>query len=576
MPRRLQSNTSLGAQELTIPVSLFSTGWRTALNRAPRVECQTTQLSWVEPNVVSVRLAAPRIKTDGFQFPDSPSSPTNQSQTIGSKAPGIPLARRKGARIRPPSDVIKLQDRLYYLLQPSMDTLLSSAELRFPYEPFPYQYEGIAFLYPRVCAILADEMGLGKTMQAITTVRLLLRRREVKSVLLVCPKPLVTNWRREFGLWAPEVPVSVIEGNQHRRQWQWRMPDVPVRVANYELVTRDREIVTEGDSKFDLVILDEAQRIKNRASSTSQVIRSIRRSRSWALTGTPVENSSDDLVGIFEFLSPGFLSPTMTPYRMGREAGQYILRRIKDHVLTDLPPKMFRDAELELSPQQRETYELAESDGIVRLTELGDGLTVQHVFELVLRLKQICNFDPATGSSSKLERLTADLEEVAASGKKAIVFSQWVESLLQLAHHLQPFRPLQYHGRVPQKQREQVIQQFRDDKKSHVILMSYGAGSVGLNLQFCEYVFLFDRWWNPAVEDQAINRAHRIGAAGPVTVTRFLSLSTIEERIDEVLRDKRELFETILAQADRPSSMGLSQQEIFGLFNLKSPQRRAA
>ena len=134
-------------------------------------------------------------------------------------------------------------------------------------------------------------------------------------------------------------------------------------------------------------------------------------------------------MGIFEFLSPGYLSSGMTPRRLNRAVSDHVLRRTKDHVLADLPPKLYRDAELDLTPAQHRTYEMAESEGVLHLTEMGDGITIQHVFELVLRLKQICNFDPATSSSSKLERLQADLEEVAASGKKAIVFSQWVETL---------------------------------------------------------------------------------------------------------------------------------------------------
>src|SRR5262249_32779650 len=133
------------------------------------------------------------------------------------------------------------------------------------------------------------------------------------------------------------------------------------------------------------------------------------------------------------------------------------------------------------------------------------------------------------------------------------------------------FRPLQYHGRVASKQRDDVLGQFRDDPSRHVMLLSYGAGGVGLNLQCAEYVFLFDRWWNPAVEDQAINRAHRIGVAGPVTVTRFLTLQTIEERIDQVLREKREIFDTIFNDVEPPPASGLTQQEIFGLFKLRCP-----
>ena len=192
----------------------------------------------------------------------------------------------------------------------------------------------------------------------------------------------------------------------------------------------------------------------------------------------------------------------------------------------------------------------------MRLTALGQAATIQHVFELVLRLKQICNFDPATGAERKLERLEADLEEIADSGRKAIVFSQWVGTLERLAGELGRFGPLEYHGKIPSGRRDAVIQRFREDRSKHVLLMSYGAGGVGLNLQFVNYVFLFDRWWNPAVEDQAINRAHRIGVDGPVNVTRFLTLETIEERIDRVLQEKRELFDIDLLRRRRPPQTG--------------------
>jgi SNF2 family DNA or RNA helicase len=151
------------------------------------------------------------------------------------------------------------------------------------------------------------------------------------------------------------------------------------------------------------------------------------------------------------------------------------------------------------------------------------------------------------------------------------VFSQWVDTIDKLRSRLRAFRPLEYHGRIPSRRRDAVIEQFRQDPTSSVLLMSYGAGSVGLNLQFASYVFLFDRWWNPAVEDQAINRAHRIGVSGPVTVTRFLTVATIEERIDRVLTQKRELFNAVFNKADSPVRLGMSRDEIFGLFKLRFP-----
>jgi len=565
--------------DLQVTPSLLSAPLDEAFRDLPPLELSGLDFRGDAPPVISIPIGRARVRVQSFKFCQPHEQPAVADSAMAGAAsqPADACCETGGTRIKPPSDVIKLEDRLGYILQPSLESLLAERSLAFPFHPFPFQFEGIAFLYPRHAAILADEMGLGKTMQAITAIRLLLRRGEMRSVLLICPKPLVSNWQREFGLWAPEVPLTVIEGDQSKRIWQWQLPDVPVKIANYELLHRDGEIFQRCDESggpavhFDLVVLDESQRIKNRSSTTNQVARTISRQRNWALTGTPVENSAEDLVGIFEFLAPGFLSPELKPRTMGRAVSDYVLRRTKDQVLKELPPKLFRDAELDLTHQQHESYRMAEDEGVLRLTKLGDSAAIQHIFELVLRLKQICNFDPATGESSKLERLEADVEEIANSGRKAIVFSQWVGTLQILAGRLKRFGTLQYHGKVPPKKRDAVIKRFRDDSRKHVILMSYGAGGVGLNLQFANYVFLFDRWWNPAVEDQAINRAHRIGVSGPVTVTRFLMLDTIEQRIDRILQEKRELFEVIFSGAESRRKLGLTQQELFGLFELKSP-----
>jgi len=557
-------------------------------------------ISEIELRSIPIKLQAIEVKAIGYQFPRSGGGirifrggagedavkPYSQPEAL--KPFDADAARQaatkarerirngKLTRIKPPADVVKLEDRLFYLLQPPLELLVGSEQLQFPFEPFPYQLDGIAFLFPRYAAVLADEMGLGKTMQAISTIRLLLCSGEVRNVLLICPKPLVSNWLREFSVWAPEIPVAAIEGNSPTRQWQWTSPDIAVKIANYELLMRDRDSVLDADQHFDLVVLDEAQRIKNQKNATSLIVREISRTRSWALTGTPVENSPDDLVGIFEFLSPGYLKTDMPLASIAKATRDHMLRRTKDMVMNDMPPKLYRDADLDLTPEQRATYEKAESEGVVQLENLDEQLTIHHVFELVLRLKQICNFDPASGSSAKLERLVADMEEVAASGHKAIVFSQWVNSIDQMRPSLERFGPLEYHGRVPHKQRDGILQQFKQDPTKHLILMSYGAGSVGLNLQFCRYVFLFDRWWNPAIEDQAINRAHRIGVAGSVTVTRMLMANTIEQRIAAVLNQKREMFDELFSDSASPRSVGMSREEIFGLFDIRSPKGRVA
>ena len=607
---------------LTIEARIESSGRR--LNEslaAPLLVAATSVgLALPRPQIASIAVGDPKLAVVSFQFPgpDSdaagpetgvdaaggkPPSTAGRPQAqddgpmIAGAVPGAPRARPAAAtgppaarrppgprrepatRIRPPGDVIKLEDRLYYLLQPPLETLLDAGNLELPLRPFPFQMEGVAFLYPRHHAILADEMGLGKTMQAITTIRLLVRERQLRRILLICPKALVSNWQREFSLWAPEIPLAVVAGSQARRRWLWNLADVVVTMANYELVLRDGEALARCSRPYDLVVLDESQRIKNLASATHQAVCGIPRRRSWSLTGTPIENRVEDLVGIFEFLSPGYLRREMSAPAIGRAVSDYVLRRTKEDVLDDLPPKLERTAQVELCAEQRAAYRSAEEDGVLHLAEMGAGLRIQHVLELILRLKQICNFDPATGASAKLERLLADLEECTASGRKAIIFSQWVGTLRRLAQAMPQLQPLQYHGRVPADRRDQVLEQFRRDPQRRVLLLSYGAGGVGLNLQFVPYVFLFDRWWNPAVEDQAIHRAYRIGTTGPVTVTKLLAAGTIEERIDQVLAEKRQLFHVVFASAQAPRSMGLSRAELLTLFqmpNVPGPNRRAA
>ena len=587
-----------------IPVTIeqpvvYITGWNRLLNRSVEVTVRSDLLKPTSDiQVISGSVSARvRVHSRSWYFtpPQEETTDDRQQTEVEETSDGEPttmspemdddlILQKKDietlTRIRVPGDTVKIQDRLNYILQPPIESLLNLRSLDMPFEPFPFQREGIAFLYGAHFAILADEMGLGKTMQAITTIRLLLRTGEVRSVLLVCPKPLITNWQREFENWAPEISVKPIDGSPRRRKWLWQLPNIPVRLANYELLSRDREFYDppEGENApmFDLVVLDEAQRVKNRGNATSEAARAIPRRRNWALTGTPVENSAEDLVGIFEFLSTGFLQSGLKPTEIRNVVGDHILRRTKGEVLTQLPPKLISDALLELSHEQAETYRVAEEDGVLRLSQAGEEITIPHVFELILRLKQICNFDPATGQSSKLERLLADMEEISQSGHKAIVFSQWVETLYRLKGPLDRFGFSEYHGKIPSGQRDEMIRRFREDKDIHVILMSYGAGSVGLNLQFAGYVFLFDQCWNPATEDQAINRAHRIGASGPVTVTRFISSNTVEERINQTLETKRRLAELILSNARGFNSMGelkFNPEEIFGLFNLQVPAK---
>jgi SNF2 family DNA or RNA helicase len=521
------------------------------------------------------------VSTQGWRFPTppdlirAPEKPRLLQTDVeppSGRAAAAPKPTR--TRLRPPADSVVFKDRLLYLLQPPLEDLFAGRQVELQHKPFPYQLQGIAFLMPRHAALLADEMGLGKTMQAILALRLLFHGGLIRSALVVCPKPLVLNWTRELRMWAPDVPFEVIGGDADARRASWFVSNCPLKLINYELLTRDAGYAADERLQFDVVVLDEAQRIKNGSSKTAQAVRSVRRSRSWAMTGTPIENRPEDLVNIFGFVDPERIPPETPTKRLPQLTGDCILRRTKDDVVSDMPPKIIRDTYLELTAGQRAAYDLAEKEGVIQLNALGDTITVQHVFELILRLKQICNFDPLTGESAKLEQLVADLAEVAASGRKAIIFSQWVEPLEMLARELQSLGPLLFHGKVPQKARQPILDRFRTDRSKHVILMSYGTGSVGLNLQFTNYVFLFDRWWNPAVEDQAINRAHRLGQKGTVFVTRFVCQGTIEGRIAEVLERKRSLFNELIEQNGPPASLGLNEEEIFSLFDIRARPKR--
>ena len=525
------------------------------------------------------------VATQGWKFPSPGEAQVPAPlRVFRQETPPLPDAeepveeapRQKKTRLRPPSDMVMFKDRLLYLLQPPLEDVFAGKQVSLPFQPYPYQIKGIAFLMPRHAALLADEMGLGKTAQVIISLRLLLHSGLIRRALVVCPKPLVVNWTREMRTWAEDVPFEVIGGDTQERRAQWFASKFPVKLVNYELLTRDHAFVSDPEVHFDVVVLDEAQRIKNRDSKTAQVVRSISRERSWAMTGTPIENRVEDLVNIFSFVDPERIPPETPTKLLPELTRDCILRRVKEEVATDMPPKVIQDTVLELTAAQKHTYDRAEKEGIIQLNSLGDTISMQHVFELVMRLKQICNFDPLTGESAKLEQLVSDMEEVAANQRKAIVFSQWVMPLERIAKELEPYGPLLYHGRVAHKNRQPILDQFKADLSKHVLLMSYGTGSVGLNLQFTNYVFLFDRWWNPAIEDQAINRAHRLGQKETVFVKRFVSQGTIEERIAEVLEKKRQLFHEMICQNGPPPTLGLTEDDIFGLFDVQARPKRQA
>src|SRR5262249_41592002 len=198
-----------------------------------------------------------------------------------------PDGQPRRTRLRPPSDTVIFKDRLLYLLQPPLEDIFAGKQVQLPFQPYPYQIQGIAFLMPRHAALLADEMGLGKTAQVLISLRLLFHGGLIRRALIVCPKPLVINWTRELRTWAEDLPFEVITGDTKTRHAAWRVSNCPLKLVNYELLTRDAAVAADEQVRFDVVVVDEAQRIKTRDSKTAQAVRSLHRDRSWAMTGTP-------------------------------------------------------------------------------------------------------------------------------------------------------------------------------------------------------------------------------------------------------------------------------------------------
>ena len=252
------------------------------------------------------------------------------------------------------------------------------------------------------------------------------------------------------------------------------------------------------------------------------------------------------------------------------------LRRKKGDVLDDLPPKQVTKVLLPLHARQKESYDRAEREGIVYLKALGAELRVQHVLELITRLKQICNADPETGQSSKLKDIRERLEQLVAQGHRALVFSQYASATFGVAAaagYLEAFNPLTLTGDVAPSKRTSIIDRFKTTDTHKALVLSLRVGGVGLNLQEASYVFHLDRWWNPAVEHQAEDRSHRFGQTAKVNVIKYACTGTIEERIDGILKRKQDLFDQLVDDVSLDLSARLSSEEMFGLFGLEPPHR---
>ena len=501
-----------------------------------------------------------RVDLELTQSVEESGSPFHPSQS-GNRSrlnEGSDLARRLRKILSPPGTEPPLMD-----------------SLEWPGSLMPFQEDGVRALLNSDRLLLADDMGLGKTLQVIAALRILRHRGAIRTALVAAPASLLDQWRGELRKWAPELSAIIIRGSASDRAWQWQA-ETDVTLVSYETLRSDFEGNTQGPVRrkvWDVVVADEAQRIKNR-NDTSRSLKRLNRLRSWALTGTPIENHEEELASIVEFVDHDSGGQSKL-YHPGPELfsrhRQLQLRRKKGDVLDDLPEKQVTLLPIELYARQRASYDKAEQEGIVYLRSLGRDITIQHVLELITRLKQICNADPLQGESSKLDDIRDRLELLVEQGHKALVFSQYTSEtagVAMAANHLREFNPLVVTGDVPPRDRPAIIERFKSDARHQALIISLRAGGLGLNLQEASYVFHLDRWWNPAVERQAEDRSHRMGQTAKVNVIKYSCADTIEDRIDAVLARKQDIFDRLVDDVSLDLSARLNRDELLGLFGL--------
>ncbi len=476
----------------------------------------------------------------------------------------------------------------------------------------PYQRLGTAWLWHlhghQLGGILADEMGLGKTIQALALLTALRAEVKVESAqlkaaepvvsafnsqpstftspsLVVCPASLVENWRRESALFAPQLRVFVHHGASRLAAAAAAAFDLII--TSYGTLARDRELF--AGVNFTCVIADEAQHIKNRRSQNAAALRSLTARSRFLLTGTPLENSLDDLRSLFEFLLPGYLDRMPAglrgeerawfDQRLRAQAAPYILRRTKQAVAPELPPKLEQILWCELSPAQAKLYRDQQQAGERELMDLAaDGATEGRLqfaaLTQLLRLRQIC-CDPRlvapeapADDSAKLEAFRELLAEAIDDGHRVLVFSQFTSLLALLGAELESQGTAYCYldGSMPVRARQAAVDRFQDSSDVPVFLISLKAGGTGLNLTGADTVVHFDPWWNPAAEAQATDRAHRIGQTKLVTSYKLIATGTVEEKVLALQDTKRALLADVFEASDAAAAK-LSLRDLKSLLS---------
>jgi SNF2 family DNA or RNA helicase len=450
----------------------------------------------------------------------------------------------------------------------------------------PYQERGLSWLHfltrLGLGGILADDMGLGKTAQTLSL--LLAERSEpgasVAPTLLVCPMSLVSNWHKEAGRFAPSLRVYVHHGGTRKRgdEFHTSVTEADLVVTTYGTATRDADALRH--IAWGRVVCDEAQAIKNSGTRQAQAVRTIPAGTRLALTGTPVENHLAELWSIMDFCNPGMLGPAKRFRRrfqepievrqdqdaaaaLKRATGPFVLRRLKTDktIISDLPEKNEMKVWCTLTPEQATLYQAVVEDMMTAI-EGSEGIQRRgNVLAAMTKLKQACNHpvhllkdgSRLPARSGKLARLEELAEEIIADGDKALIFTQYAEwgTLLQpyLAAHLD--RPVLWlHGGLSKVKRDELVDRFQNDDEPMLFLLSLKAAGTGLNLTAANHVIHFDRWWNPAVEDQATDRAFRIGQSRDVQVRKFICTGTLEEKIDAMIERKKALASSVVGTGE--------------------------